>query len=186
MIVDGIVVGLTVCVAIVVLCTGRLRTTPAEVEALKLIVTSLEFDKPKLQERSCSGSGKQGRLCYLRDDENMCDLKTLLKSPAEILGSGEFGCSYKAVLENGSALVVKRFRHMNNVGKEDFQEHMRRLGRLKHPNLLPLVAYCYRAEEKLLVTDFIDNGSLALHLHGLYLKSSKPYALSNIYLCVSI
>ncbi|RVW88804.1 Pollen receptor-like kinase 2 [Vitis vinifera] len=83
-----------------------------------------------------------------------------------IESSGYFGSSYKAVLVNGSSVVVKRFRHMNNVGKEEFQEHMRRLGRLKHPNLLPFVAYYYREEEKLLVTDFIDNGSLAIHLHG--------------------
>jgi hypothetical protein len=57
---------------------------------------------------------------------------------------------------------------MNNVGREEFQEHMRRLGRLKHSNLLPLVAYYYRKEEKLLITDFVEKGSLAVHLHGMF------------------
>ncbi|KAK2659256.1 hypothetical protein Ddye_005789 [Dipteronia dyeriana] len=43
---------------------------------------------------------------------------------------------------------------------------MRKLGSLSHPNLLPLVAFYYRKEEKLLVSDFVPNGSLASHLHG--------------------
>ncbi|CAI0388075.1 unnamed protein product [Linum tenue] len=66
-------------------------------------------------------------------------------------------------------MVVKRFKQMNNVGREEFHEHMRRVGRLKHTNLLPLVAYYYRKEEKLLVHDFVPYGSLAVHLHSKFL-----------------
>uniref|UniRef100_M8BCT5 Putative LRR receptor-like serine/threonine-protein kinase n=1 Tax=Aegilops tauschii TaxID=37682 RepID=M8BCT5_AEGTA len=50
--------------------------------------------------------------------------------------------------------------------EEEFEEHMRRLGRLSHPNLLPLVAYYYRKEEKLLMHDYVQNKSLAHLLHG--------------------
>jgi hypothetical protein len=104
----------------------------------------------------------------VRDDREKFDLPDLLKASAEILGSGCFGSSYKAALNSGTMMVVKRFKQMNNVGKEEFQEHMRRLGRLKHSNLLPLVAYYYRKEEKLLITDFVEKGSLAVHLHGMF------------------
>lgn len=93
-------------------------------------------------------------------------MQDLLKASAEVLGSGNFGSSYKATLVDAPAVVVKRFKEMNGVGREDFQEHMRRLGRLSHPNLLPLVAYYYRKEEKLLITEFVPNGSLAHMLHG--------------------
>ncbi|EEF30997.1 pollen receptor-like kinase 2 [Ricinus communis] len=106
------------------------------------------------------------KLSFVRDDRERFDLHDLLKASAEILGSGCFGSSYKAALSTGPTMVVKRFKQMNNVGKEEFQEHMRRLGRLRHPNLLPLVAYYYRKEEKLLVTDYVEKGSLAVHLHG--------------------
>lgn len=108
----------------------------------------------------------QGKLLFLRDDTERFDLQDLLRASAEVLGSGSFGSSYKAVLMSGAAMVVKRFKEMNGVGREDFQEHMRRLGRLKHPNLLSIVAFYYRKEEKLLVTDFLDNGSLVQLLHG--------------------
>ncbi|KAK4413685.1 Pollen receptor-like kinase [Sesamum alatum] len=107
-----------------------------------------------------------GKLSFVRDDRQKFDLQDLMRASAEVLGSGNFGASYKAVLVDGDALVVKRFKQMNNVAKEDFHEHMRRLGRLKHLNLLPLVAYLYRKEEKLLVFDYVNNGSLAKHLHG--------------------
>ncbi|KAK3015902.1 hypothetical protein RJ639_007638 [Escallonia herrerae] len=107
-----------------------------------------------------------GKLSFVRDDRQRFDLQDLLRASAEVLGSGSFGSSYKAVLMEGQAVVVKRFKQMNNVGKEEFHEHMRRIGRLKHPNLLPLVAYYYRKEEKLLVFDYVHNGSLASQLHS--------------------
>ncbi|KMT17646.1 hypothetical protein BVRB_2g035950 [Beta vulgaris subsp. vulgaris] len=107
-----------------------------------------------------------GKLTFVREDREKFDLPDLLKASAEILGSGCFGSSYKATLNNGSAVVVKKFKQMNNVGREEFQEHMRRLGRLSHPNLLPLVAYYYRKEEKLFISDPVEKGSLAVLLHG--------------------
>jgi len=118
-----------------------------------------------------SGSGNKKVLCtlkltFVRDDREMFDLQDLLRASAEILGSGCFGSSYKAGLMTGSVMVVKRFKQMNNVGKEEFQEHMRKLGSFSHPNLLPLVAYYYRKEEKLLVYDYVAKGSLADHIHG--------------------
>ncbi|GMH10727.1 hypothetical protein Nepgr_012568 [Nepenthes gracilis] len=110
--------------------------------------------------------GGNGKLCFIREDRDTFSLPDLLRASAEILGSGCFGSSYKVNLTDGAMAVVKRFKKMNNVGREEFQEHMRRIGRLSHPNLLPLVAYYFRKEEKLLVSDFVQKGSLAGHLHG--------------------
>ncbi|XP_057988897.1 pollen receptor-like kinase 4 isoform X2 [Hevea brasiliensis] len=115
---------------------------------------------------SSAQSRRSDKLSFVRDDIEKFDLNELLRASAEVLGSGTFGSSYKAAVGSGQALVVKRYRHMNNVGREEFHEHMRRLGRLKHPNLLRLTAYYYRREEKLLVYEFVENGSLASHIHG--------------------
>ncbi|CAL0330875.1 unnamed protein product [Lupinus luteus] len=106
------------------------------------------------------------KLCFIKDDRDRFDLYELLRASAEILGSGCYSSSYRASLVSGTKVVVKRFKQMNSVGKEEFHEHMRRIGRLNHPNLLPLVAYYYRKEEKLLVSDYVQNGSLAVRLHG--------------------
>lgn len=120
---------------------------------------------PRVGEIHQQQQQQAGKLSFVRDDRQKFDLQDLMRASAEVLGCGNFGASYKAVLVDGEALVVKRFKQMNNIAKEDFHEHMRRLGRLKHPNLLPLVAYLYRKEEKLLVFDFVSNNSLAKHLH---------------------
>ncbi|OEL35242.1 putative LRR receptor-like serine/threonine-protein kinase [Dichanthelium oligosanthes] len=109
---------------------------------------------------------EHGRLVFIQEGRTRFEIEDLLRASAEVLGSGNFGSSYKATLCEGPAVVVKRFKDMNGVGREDFSEHMRRLGRLAHPNLLPLVAYLYKKEEKLLVTDYVVNGSLAQLLHG--------------------
>ncbi|KAJ1278118.1 hypothetical protein BS78_04G054800 [Paspalum vaginatum] len=109
---------------------------------------------------------EHGRLVFIQEGRTRFEIEDLLRASAEVLGSGNFGSSYKATLCDGPAVVVKRFKDMNGVGREDFSEHMRRLGRLAHPNLLPLVAYLYKKEEKLLVTDYVVNGSLAQLLHG--------------------
>ncbi|KAM7258014.1 hypothetical protein ACFE04_013755 [Oxalis oulophora] len=106
------------------------------------------------------------KLFFVRDDVEKFDLQDLLRASAEVLGSGTFGSSYKAAVSGGKAMVVKRYKQMNNVGREDFHEHMRRLGMLQHPNVLPLVAYYYRKEEKLIISEFVVNRCLATHLHG--------------------
>ncbi|XP_006344573.1 pollen receptor-like kinase 4 [Solanum tuberosum] len=122
-------------------------------------------------DRASNDGGKRAevagqKLLFLKDDIEKFDLPDLLKASAEVLGSGVFGSTYKAALSTGPVMVVKRFRHMNKVGKEDFHEHMRRLGRLSHKNLLPVIAFYYRKEEKLLVFEYVNNVSLAVYLHG--------------------
>ncbi|XP_042418728.1 pollen receptor-like kinase 5 [Zingiber officinale] len=150
---------------------GALPTTqPAKIEPVPA----------NREEHASVGSGKkvpkeeQGRLAFVKDDRVKFNIQDLLKASAEVLGSGSFGSSYKAILSEGPAVVVKRFKEMNGAGREDFYEHMRRLGRLTHPNLLPLVAYYYRKEEKLLVTDYVFHGSLAHLLHGSKGSTSVP------------
>lgn len=123
---------------------------------------------------------KGGELYFVRKDRERFEVQELLRAPAEVLGSGSFGSSYKAGLLSGS-MAVKRFRDMNKVGKDDFYDHMTRLGRLSHPNLLPLVAFYYMKEEKLLVHDFVINGSLASHLHGKY----DVHTITYIIICIT-
>lgn len=177
-----IVVGIACFVAVgaiiaVIIILQKRKKIPAEeedaslaAESPKKIVASHDLDKI---ERGTSPNRSPERktdqnlkLSFLRDDVDKFDMADLLRASAEILGSGVFGSSYKAALGTGQTFVVKRYRQMNNVNKEEFHEHMRRLGGLSHHNLLPLVAFYYRKEEKLLVSRYVDNVSLAVQLHG--------------------
>lgn len=102
----------------------------------------------------------------VNDRKGAFGLPDLMKAAAEVMGSGGLGSAYKAVMANGVAVVVKRIRDMNRVGKEAFDAEMRRLGCFVHPNLLPPLAYHYRKDEKLLVYEYIPKGSLLYVLHG--------------------
>ncbi|KZV36421.1 putative inactive receptor kinase [Dorcoceras hygrometricum] len=93
------------------------------------------------------------------------DLEDLLRASAEVLGKGSVGTSYKAVLEEGTVVVVKRLKDVVYTKKE-FEELMQNLGNVKHQNLLQLRAFYYSRDEKLLVYDYLPAGSLSALLHG--------------------
>jgi len=52
------------------------------------------------------------------------------------------------------------------VGKDAFDAEMRKYGRLRHRNVLPPLAYLYRRDEKLVVSEYVTKGSLLYILHG--------------------
>ncbi|GJW33905.1 probable inactive receptor kinase isoform X1 [Tanacetum coccineum] len=94
------------------------------------------------------------------------DLEDLLRSSAEVLGKGSYGTAYKAALEESVIVVVKRLKEVV-VGQKEFEQQMEVIGRIDpHPNVVPLRAYYYSKDEKLLVYDYISTGSLLTLLHG--------------------
>ena len=108
-------------------------------------------------------------------------MQELLCASAEILGKGGCGTAYKAVLDDGTVVAVKRLRDATAAAaagassRKEFEHHMAVLGRLRHPNVVPLAAYYYARDEKLLVYEYMANGSLLWLLHG---KSSPPCSVA--------
>lgn len=112
-----------------------------------------------------SESGERCKLVFF-EHSSQFELGDLLRASAEMLGKGSFGTAYKAVLENGRIVAVKRMKEVNASTKKDFEQKMETIGKLWHPNVLPLRAYYFAKEEKLLVYDYEPNGSLHSLLHG--------------------
>ncbi|XP_020244810.1 probable inactive receptor kinase At1g48480 isoform X2 [Asparagus officinalis] len=98
-------------------------------------------------------------------EEEEFDLEDLLRASAEVLGKGTFGEAYKAVLEMRMVVAVKRLKDVNLSARE-FKEKIEGIGAMDHPNLVPLKAYYFSKDEKLLVYDFMPLGSLSALLHG--------------------
>ncbi|KAJ1431721.1 Protein kinase domain [Sesbania bispinosa] len=116
------------------------------------------------------GSGVQeaekNKLFFFEGCSYSFDLEDLLKASAEVLGKGSYGTTYKAALEEGTTVVVKRLREVV-VGKKEFEQQMEVVGRIgQHPNVVPLRAYYYSKDEKLLVYNYMPGGSLFALLHG--------------------
>lgn len=99
------------------------------------------------------------------------ELEELLRASAEMLGKGVFGTAYKAVLDDGTVAAVKRLKEVSVGGKRELQQRMEVLGRLRHCNVVPLRAYYFAKDEKLLVSDYMPNGNLSWLLHGNFLTS---------------
>ncbi|KAJ0780008.1 putative protein kinase RLK-Pelle-LRR-III family [Helianthus annuus] len=93
-------------------------------------------------------------------------LEDLLKASAETLGRGTVGSTYKAVMESGFIVTVKRLKDARYPRVEEFRRHVDVIGRLRHQNLVPLRAYFQAKEERLLVYDYFPNGSLFSLIHG--------------------
>jgi len=85
-------------------------------------------------------------------------------SKDNIIGSGRTGTMYKATLQDGSLLAIKRLSSSAQTEKQ-FKSEMNILGHLQHRNLVPLLGYCVAKNEKLLVYRHMANGSLYERLH---------------------
>nr|XP_023885788.1 L-type lectin-domain containing receptor kinase IV.1-like [Quercus suber]POF22464.1 l-type lectin-domain containing receptor kinase iv.2 [Quercus suber] len=83
----------------------------------------------------------------------------------ELLGSGGFGRVYKGVLTTSKIeIAVKKVSHESRQGMREFVAEIVSIGRLRHRNLVPLLGYCRRKGELLLVYDYMSNGSLDKYL----------------------
>ncbi|KAJ0691040.1 putative protein kinase RLK-Pelle-LRR-III family [Helianthus annuus] len=94
------------------------------------------------------------------------DLDELLRASAEVLGKGCLGTTYKATLETGRVVAVKRVKEINHLTKKEFEHQMQLLGKLRHENLVEMVSFYYSKEEMLIIHEFIQHGSLFELLHG--------------------
>jgi serine/threonine protein kinase len=67
---------------------------------------------------------------------------------------------YKAVLGDGTAFAVRRIGE-SGVERRDFENQVRLIAKLKHPNLVKICGFYWGGDEKLVVYDYVCNGSLA-------------------------
>lgn len=96
------------------------------------------------------------------------DLYTATKGFKEkqLLGSGGFGRVYKGILPTiKTEVAVKKVSHESKQGIKEFVAEIVSMGRLRHRNLVPLLGYCRRKGELLLVYEYMPNGSLDKFLH---------------------
>lgn len=149
--------------------TSSSSTTGTDHQGVKRAEGSSEgstMHDEQIEERK-GGGGKRGRLVFYGREREF-ELEELLRASAEMLGKGNLGTVYRAVLEDGKTVAVKRLKDANPCERREFQRYMEVIGKLRHPNLVRLRAYYYAKEEKLLIYDYLPNGTLHSLLHGIH------------------
>uniref|UniRef100_A0A0D9XDH4 Protein kinase domain-containing protein n=1 Tax=Leersia perrieri TaxID=77586 RepID=A0A0D9XDH4_9ORYZ len=128
--------------------------------------TTTEKQSQSETRRSTAASGGGGKkLVFVGGEpEAPYDLETLLHASAEVVGKGWLGTTYRATLDAGVAVAVKRLRDAP-IPEREFRDRVAALASLRHVSLAPIRAFFYSRGEKLLVSDFVGAASLSSLLH---------------------
>ncbi|KAF7822817.1 G-type lectin S-receptor-like serine/threonine-protein kinase [Senna tora] len=76
------------------------------------------------------------------------------------IGEGGFGPVYKGRLESGQKIAVKRLSVSSGQGITEFKNEVKLIAKLQHRNLVKLLGCCIEGQEKMLIYEYMSNGSL--------------------------
>ena len=87
------------------------------------------------------------------------DLRVATDDFAERIGRGGYGSVFKGVLADGTRVAVKCLDKLDK-GKKAVLTEVETIGNLQHSNLLRLIGFCSEKSYKVLVYEYMSNGSL--------------------------
>ncbi|XP_049936328.1 G-type lectin S-receptor-like serine/threonine-protein kinase At4g27290 [Nymphaea colorata] len=129
-----------------------------------LIILSRVAWKIEYKEASSVDAGS------LKDNEDDCSLPQISLRTIENatdnfseenkLGEGGYGPVYKGKLTNGQEVAVKRLSVTSRQGLKEFKNEVGLISKLQHRNLVKLSGFCLEKGEKLLIYEYMPNGSL--------------------------
>lgn len=86
-------------------------------------------------------------------------------SAKNFLSEGGFGSVYKGQL-NGMTIAVKQHKSASFQGEKEFKSEVNVLRKARHENVVMLIGSCSEGNNRLLVYEYVCNGSLDQHLSG--------------------
>ena len=99
-------------------------------------------------------------------------------STSNLIGEGGFGCVYKGILSDGKVVAIKQLRIGGAQGEKEFHAEMETISRVHHRHLVSLVGYCKVETHRIIVYEYVPNGTLDQHLHRKHhLNSSEVFKI---------
>ncbi|WOK95583.1 putative receptor-like serine/threonine-protein kinase [Canna indica] len=122
--------------------------------------SSLSAEKEKAEKKMKNiGWGRWYTLAEL-------EAATAAFSPANVIGEGGYGIVYRGVLPDLSVVAVKNLLNNKGQAEKEFKVEVEAIGKVRHKNLVGLLGYCAEGAKRMLVYEYIENGTLEQWLHG--------------------
>ncbi|XP_059660640.1 G-type lectin S-receptor-like serine/threonine-protein kinase At4g27290 [Cornus florida] len=159
-----------------------IRVTASELDSkkikpLKLVVIVVSVAIVMLLVASCIiwKRKAQRQDSQARDEENMelpiFNMITIAEatnnfSDSNKIGEGGFGPVYKGQLATRQEIAVKRLSENSKQGLQEFKNEVILIAKLQHRNLVRLLGCCIQGEERILIYEYMPNGSLNSFIFG--------------------
>ncbi|KAL6974097.1 non-specific serine,threonine protein kinase [Sarracenia purpurea var. burkii] len=145
----------------------EMNTVPEKIPASPLRVPASPLRVPPSPSRF-SMSPKLDRIGSIHLNMSQVIRATNSFSPSMLLGEGGFGTVYKAQLPDGQIVAIKRAKkELFEALSTEFRSEVELLAKIDHRNLVKLLGYLDKGNERLIITEYVPNGTLREHLDGL-------------------
>ncbi|KAJ6318881.1 hypothetical protein OIU76_014273 [Salix suchowensis] len=94
------------------------------------------------------------------------ELEEATKNFSKKIGRGSFGTVYYGQMKDGKEVAVKIMADSSTHLTQQFVTEVALLSRIHHRNLVPLLGYCEEENQRILVYEYMHNGTLRDHIHG--------------------
>ncbi|KAG4986141.1 Receptor-like serine/threonine-protein kinase SD1-8 [Glycine soja] len=131
--------------------------------AIGVILAIYFLYRRKIYEKSMAEYNNES---YVNDlDLPLLDLSIIIVatnkfSEGNKIGEGGFGSVYWGKLASGLEIAVKRLSKNSDQGMSEFVNEVKLIARVQHRNLVKLLGCCIQKKEKMLVYEYMVNGSL--------------------------
>ncbi|KAH0896585.1 hypothetical protein HID58_046153 [Brassica napus] len=112
----------------------------------------------------CGRSGEK-RLLRIKELESVPKASTSCQLIMRLTGG--FGSVHRGTLPGGQIIAVKQYKIASTQGDKEFCSEVEVLSCAQHRNVVMLIGLCVEDGKRLLVYEYICNGSLHSHLYGL-------------------
>ncbi|GAV60459.1 Pkinase domain-containing protein/LRRNT_2 domain-containing protein/LRR_4 domain-containing protein/LRR_8 domain-containing protein [Cephalotus follicularis] len=157
------------------------RHSGSDNESVKITVAGSSVSVAAISEAHTVPSSDQGDIQMVEAGNMVISIQVLRNvtnnfSEENILGQGGFGTVYKGELHDGTKIAVKRMESGVIAGKglTEFKSEIAVLTKVRHRHLVALLGYCLDGNERLLVYEYMPQGTLTRHLLNWAEEGLKP------------
>ncbi|KAF2301760.1 hypothetical protein GH714_028923 [Hevea brasiliensis] len=129
---------------------------------LVLLIGSLVHLRNLQKKTSHQKSNNHGVSYYI----SFSELEEATKNFSRKIGKGSFGTVYYGQMKDGKEVAVKIMADSSSHLTQQFVTEVALLSRIHHRNLVPLIGFCEEENQRILVYEYMHNGTLRDHVHG--------------------